>query len=117
MKKAFQKLSPISAISPGSSGMVLYHQRRGECAAASVVWLGRRSLTKASVSESLSICILLWLSPSESIFQYWMRVILIGMSRISNSIFGTIFSLNLSDVHDFFAKYRTGDIMARATNI
>jgi ATP-binding cassette, subfamily B, multidrug efflux pump len=51
------------------------------------------------------------------IFQYWMRVILIGMSRdieydLRNDLFGHIVTLS----QDFFAKYRTGDIMARATN-
>jgi len=51
------------------------------------------------------------------IFQYWMRVILIGMSRdieydLRNDMFGHIVTLS----QDFYAKYRTGDIMARATN-
>jgi ATP-binding cassette subfamily B multidrug efflux pump len=57
------------------------------------------------------------LSVLRGIFQYWMRVILIGLSRdveydLRNDLFSHIITLS----QDFFAKYRTGDIMARATN-
>ncbi|MCU1275340.1 MAG: transporter related, partial [Bryobacterales bacterium] len=51
------------------------------------------------------------------IFQFWMRVILIGMSRdveydLRNDMFAHLVSLS----PDFYARQRTGDIMARATN-
>ncbi len=57
------------------------------------------------------------LSIVKGIFQYWMRVILIGLSRdieydLRNDLFSHIVTLS----QDFYAKYRTGDIMARATN-
>jgi len=57
------------------------------------------------------------LSIVRGIFQYWMRVILIGLSRdieydLRNDLFSHIVTLS----QDFYAKYRTGDIMARATN-
>jgi ATP-binding cassette subfamily B multidrug efflux pump len=57
------------------------------------------------------------LSVVKGIFQYWMRVILIGLSRdiefdLRNDLFSHIITLS----QDFYAKYRTGDIMARATN-
>jgi ATP-binding cassette subfamily B multidrug efflux pump len=50
-------------------------------------------------------------------FQYWMRVILIGVSRdieydLRNDMFGHLTTLS----QDFYTKYRTGDIMARSTN-
>jgi ATP-binding cassette subfamily B protein len=50
-------------------------------------------------------------------FQYWMRVLLVGLSRdveydIRNDLFARLASLN----HDFYARSRTGDLMARATN-
>ncbi|HME06365.1 MAG TPA: ABC transporter ATP-binding protein [Bryobacteraceae bacterium] len=53
----------------------------------------------------------------KGIFQYWMRVILIGMSRdvefdLRNDLFSHLVKLS----SDFYARYRTGDIMARATN-
>ncbi len=53
----------------------------------------------------------------KGIFQYWMRVILIGMSRdvefdLRNDLFSHLVRLS----SDFYARYRTGDIMARATN-
>src|SRR5262249_54418211 len=46
-------------------------------------------------------------------FQYWMRVILIGISRdieydLRNDLFGHLVSLS----PDYFARTRTGDIMA-----
>ena len=52
-----------------------------------------------------------------SIFQFWMRVILIGISRdieydLRNDLFAHLVSLS----PDFYARHRTGDIMARATN-
>lgn len=53
----------------------------------------------------------------KGVFQYWMRVILIGLSRdiefdLRNDLLSHIITLS----QDFFARYRTGDIMARATN-
>jgi ATP-binding cassette subfamily B multidrug efflux pump len=61
--------------------------------------------------------LLVVLSVVKGIFQYWMRVILIGLSRdiefdLRNDLFSHIVTLS----QDFYAKYRTGDIMARATN-
>ena len=53
----------------------------------------------------------------KGIFQFWMRVILIGISRdveydLRNDLFARLVSLS----PDFYARQRTGDIMARATN-
>ena len=60
---------------------------------------------------------LMVLSAVKGLFQYWMRVILIGVSRdieydLRNDLFDRLVTLS----SDFYAKYRTGDIMARATN-
>src|SRR3984885_2334007 len=57
------------------------------------------------------------LSLIKGMFQYWMRVILIGISRdiefdLRNQLFSHLVKLS----SDFYARYRTGDIMARATN-
>lgn len=57
------------------------------------------------------------LSAIKGVFQYWMRVILIGISRdvefdLRNDLFGRLITLSW----DFYGKFRTGDIMARATN-
>src|SRR5580700_9163472 len=57
------------------------------------------------------------LSAVKGIFQFWMRVILIGISRdieydLRNDLFSHIITLS----QDFYGKYHTGDIMARATN-
>jgi ATP-binding cassette, subfamily B, multidrug efflux pump len=57
------------------------------------------------------------LSLVKGVFQYWMRVILIGLSRdiefdLRNDLFSHLATLS----QDFYARYRTGDIMARATN-
>src|SRR5580698_356746 len=60
---------------------------------------------------------LVGLSLLKGIFQYWMRVILIGISRdiefdLRNQLFSHLVKLS----SDFYARYRTGDIMARSTN-
>ncbi len=60
---------------------------------------------------------LVGVSALKGVFQYWMRVILIGISRdieydLRNDLFGNLVGLS----SDFYSKYRTGDIMARATN-
>src|SRR5713226_4126323 len=61
--------------------------------------------------------LLVGLSLVKGIFQFWMRVILIGISRdieydLRNDLFAHLVSLS----PDFYARQRTGDIMARATN-
>ena len=53
----------------------------------------------------------------KSVFQYWMRVILIGISRdveydLRNDLFHRLAGLS----QDYYGRTRTGDIMARATN-
>ena len=60
---------------------------------------------------------LLGLACIKGIFQYWMRVILIGISRdveydMRNELFRHLVTL----APDYYARTRTGDIMARATN-
>jgi len=57
------------------------------------------------------------LSLAKGFFMYWMRVILVGMSRdveydLRNDLFAHMIRLS----SDFFSRYRVGDIMARATN-
>jgi ATP-binding cassette subfamily B protein len=61
--------------------------------------------------------LLVGLSLIKGIFQYWMRVILIGISRdveydLRNDLFSHLVKLS----SDFYGRFRTGDIMARATN-
>lgn len=53
----------------------------------------------------------------KGVFQYWMRVIIIGISRdiefdLRNDLFRHLVDLS----PDFYARFRTGDIMARSTN-
>lgn len=53
----------------------------------------------------------------KGLFQYWMRVILIGISRdieydLRNDLFRRLVGLS----QNFYSRYRTGDIMARSTN-
>jgi ATP-binding cassette subfamily B protein len=57
------------------------------------------------------------LSAVKGLFQYWMRVTLIGISRdieydLRNDLFWRLVGLS----RDFYSRFRTGDIMARATN-
>ena len=53
----------------------------------------------------------------KGLFQYWMRVIIIGISRdIEYDLRNDLFSHLVSLSQDFYGRYRTGDIMARSTN-
>jgi ATP-binding cassette subfamily B multidrug efflux pump len=61
--------------------------------------------------------VLVALSLVKGVFQYWMRVIIIGISRdieydLRNDLFAKLVALS----QDFYSRYRTGDIMARSTN-
>ena len=61
--------------------------------------------------------LLIGLSAVKGLFQYWMRVIIIGISRdiefdLRNDLFRHLVALS----QDFYGRYRTGDIMARSTN-
>ena len=60
---------------------------------------------------------LLAISVVKGVFQYWMRRILIGVSRdvefdLRNDIYGHLSMLS----RDFYGRFPTGDIMARSTN-
>ncbi len=57
------------------------------------------------------------LAALKGVFQYWMRVVIIGISRnveydLRNDIFQHLTTLS----PDYYGRTRTGDIMARATN-
>ncbi|MGD1096102.1 MAG: ABC transporter ATP-binding protein [Bryobacteraceae bacterium] len=61
--------------------------------------------------------ILVGVSLLKGLFQYWMRVILIGISRdvefdLRNDMFSRLMTLD----SEFYGRMRTGDILARATN-
>lgn len=61
--------------------------------------------------------LLVGLSVIKGVFQYWMRIILVGISRdveydLRNDLFAQLTRLSQS----FYSRFRTGDIMARATN-
>ncbi len=61
--------------------------------------------------------LLVGLAAFKGLFQYWMRVIIIGISRdieydLRNDLFRHLVELS----PDYYARVRTGDIMARATN-
>jgi len=61
--------------------------------------------------------LLIVISAVKGVFQYWMRVILIGISRdIEYELRNDLFSHLVRLSSDFYARYRTGDVMARATN-
>jgi ATP-binding cassette subfamily B multidrug efflux pump len=61
--------------------------------------------------------LLIGLSLIKGLFQYWMRVIIIGISRdIEYDLRNDLFSHLVELSQDFYSRYRTGDIMARSTN-
>jgi ATP-binding cassette subfamily B protein len=57
------------------------------------------------------------LSLLKGVFQYFMRVIIIGISRdIEYDLRNDLLSHLVGLSQDFYSRYRTGDIMARSTN-
>ena len=61
--------------------------------------------------------LLIVLSIGKGFFQYWMRVILIGISRdIEYDLRSDLFAHLIGLSSGFYSRYRTGDIMARSTN-
>ncbi|HEX8986088.1 MAG TPA: ABC transporter ATP-binding protein [Bryobacteraceae bacterium] len=93
-----------------------------DLAAAGQPLLIKTAIDSLSSGFSLS---LLWklcaalvvLSGVKGLFQYWMRVILIGISRdieydLRNDLFRHLAGLS----SDFYSRTRTGDVMARSTN-
>jgi ATP-binding cassette subfamily B protein len=91
-------------------------------AAAGVPLILRYGIDDLTAGTSLRILIwwataLLALALVKSVFQYWMRWILIGISRdieydLRSDLFGHLVSLP----QRFYQAYRTGDLMSRATN-
>ncbi len=80
---------------------------------------GIDSITQGfSLHVLLRFCgLLVALAALKGIFQYWMRVILIGISRdIEYDLRNDLFAHLLGLAPDFYSRTRTGDIMARATN-
>jgi ATP-binding cassette subfamily B protein len=80
--------------------------------------IGGRSSSGAGSSSFLwFVGCLVGLAVVKAIFQYWMRVIIIGISRdveydLRNDLFQHLIKLS----PDYYGRTRTGDIMARATN-
>jgi ATP-binding cassette subfamily B protein len=92
----------LAAAVPFFLGRGVDSMRAGGFRLEAVVWLSAAIVGFAAV---------------KGVFQYWMRVILIGVSRdveydLRNDFFRRLTSLS----SDFYARTRTGDIMARATN-
>jgi ATP-binding cassette subfamily B multidrug efflux pump len=84
-----------------------------------VIKSGIDSLTRGFQMRTVLLfaALLVGVSILKGLFQYWMRVIIIGISRdiefdLRNDLFNHLVGLS----QDFYARYRTGDIMARSTN-
>ncbi len=93
-----------------------------DIAAAGMPLLIRRGIDAMTAGQPWTVVAavaasMLLLSAVKGFFQYWMRIILVGISRdveydLRNDIFGRLVTLS----HDFYGRNRTGDLMARATN-
>jgi ATP-binding cassette, subfamily B, multidrug efflux pump len=80
---------------------------------------GVDSLTNGFQAHTLAAIagLMIAVSALKGLFQYWMRVILIGISRdIEYDLRNDLFSHLVTLSSDFYGRFRTGDIMARATN-
>lgn len=122
MKRAFQKLWPYfgryrRGLVLGFGALIL----KDLFAAGQplIIGLAIDSLTRSFDLRRLLLfaAALVGLSVAKGFFQYWMRVIIIGISRdIEYDLRNDLFRHLVRMSWDFFARYRTGDIMARATN-
>ncbi|MCB1059179.1 MAG: ABC transporter ATP-binding protein [Calditrichaeota bacterium] len=75
----------------------------------------RSGITSAKLAEYAGIII--GLSLVGGIFRYYMRMLLIGMSRyVEQDLRATVFSHLQTQTTQYFTKHRTGDLMARMTN-
>lgn len=80
--------------------------------------------TVDSLTHHFSLRLALWsttaligLTALKGVFQYAMRVLLIGVSRdVEYDLRNDLFARLVRQSPDFYSRYRTGDIMARATN-
>jgi ATP-binding cassette subfamily B protein len=122
MRKSFEELWPYfwkyrSGLALGLGALVL----KDLFYAAQPIIIGTAvdSLTRQFSMSKLAwfATALIVLSALKGLFQYWMRVIIIGISRdieydLRNDLFRHLITLSW----DFYARFRTGDIMARATN-
>jgi ATP-binding cassette, subfamily B, multidrug efflux pump len=122
MKRAFDVLAPYmwryrGGMLLGFGALIL----KDIFAAAQPLVIGAAidSLTRGFAYDKVLkfAALLATLSAIKGVFQYWMRVIIIGISRdvefdLRNDLFTRLVTLS----GDFYGKYRTGDIMARSTN-
>jgi ATP-binding cassette subfamily B multidrug efflux pump len=93
-----------------------------DVAGAGIPLLVRSGVDSLTTGRPLAILFrlcaaMLAIAAVKAVFQYWMRVILIGISRdveydMRNDLFRKLASLDAG----FFGRFRTGDLMARATN-
>jgi ATP-binding cassette subfamily B protein len=93
-----------------------------DLAGAGIPLILRRGVDTVTQGHALSVlwwmCVaILGASLFKGVSMYFMRVILVGLSRdveydIRNDLFAKLASLS----HDYYGRSRTGDLMARATN-
>ncbi|HWR50499.1 MAG TPA: ABC transporter ATP-binding protein [Bryobacteraceae bacterium] len=122
MKDAYRRLSPYMwryrrAYALGFGALILKDVT--SAAMPLLIKGGIDALTQAVALRTVFLFCAGWvgLSAIKGLFQYWMRVILIGISRdieydLRNDIFRHLVSLS----PDFYSKMRTGDLMSRSTN-
>jgi ATP-binding cassette subfamily B protein len=122
MRKPFERLWPYlwryrRGVALGMAALIL--KDVASALQPLVIGAGVDSLTRGFTLSKVGIfaATLIALSAVKGIFQYWMRVILIGTSRdieydLRNDLFRHLITLSWN----FYGRFRTGDIMARATN-
>jgi ATP-binding cassette subfamily B protein len=122
MRKAFTRLWPYlwryrRGVGLGMGALIL--KDAASAVQPLVIGWGVDSLTRGFTIEKVLLfaSILIALSAIKGFFQFWMRVILIGTSRdieydLRNDLFRHLITLSWN----FYGRFRTGDIMARATN-
>jgi ATP-binding cassette subfamily B multidrug efflux pump len=122
MKQAYLSLRPYLARYKGPFALGMGSLVLKDVMAAMLPLVIREAVDALNVHARYAVVlkfagILIAISLFKGLFQYWMRLVLIGVSRdiefdYRNDLFRHLTTL----APDFYRRNRTGDIMARATN-
>jgi ATP-binding cassette subfamily B multidrug efflux pump len=122
MKETFRRLWPYLRRYRGGLALGLAALALKDLAGAAQPLIIREAIDSLTGGLRLNTVLqftllLVGLAAVKGVFQYWMRVVIIGISRdieydLRNDLFQHLTGLS----SDFYSRMRTGDMMARATN-
>ncbi len=122
MKEAYRSLRPYLARYKRPFALGMGSLVMKDVAAAMLPLVIREAIDALNAHARYALVLrfaflLLGISVLKGLFQYWMRLVLIGVSRDIEFDYRNDLFRHLTELSpDFYRRTRTGDIMARATN-